>query len=70
MCNAIARVRVLTRCRGDEAALGAAAEREAQLAARLEGLQTQMEAAAAAGDEAAAPAVFGRDWHSRSDYFA
>ena len=46
-----------TPCRGDEAALGAAAEREAQLAARLEGLQTQMEAAAAAGDGAAAPAV-------------
>jgi hypothetical protein len=42
-------------CRGDEAALGAAAEREAQLAARLEGLQAQMEAAAAAGDDAAAP---------------
>jgi hypothetical protein len=36
--------------RGDEAALAAAAEREAHMAARLEELQAQMEAAAAAGE--------------------
>lgn len=35
--------------RGDEAALDAAAEQEAQLVARLEELQAQMEAATAAG---------------------
>ena len=65
--NNSAKLLALAPCRGDEAALGAAAEREAQLAARLEGLQAQMEAAAAAGDNAAAPRAPGasRDWQMR-----